>query len=61
MKRRCATLPFHIVRSVVKRNGIVLNDFGNVFLTRTVLFLCTYIGIEHWIESDIEVNDFRYD
>ena len=36
MKRHCATLPFLIVRSLVKRNGIVLNDFGNVFLTRTV-------------------------
>ena len=36
MKRRCATFPFHIVRSLVERNGIVLNDIGNVFLTRTV-------------------------
>ena len=36
MKHRCATLPFHIVRSLVKRNGIVLNNFGNVLLKRTV-------------------------
>ena len=30
MKRRCTTLPFHIVRSLVKRNGIVLNNFGHL-------------------------------
>ena len=34
-KRRCAT-PFHIMRSLVKQYDIVLNDFGNIFLTRNV-------------------------
>ena len=36
MKQHCATLPFHIVRSLVERNDIVLNDIGNFFFTHTV-------------------------
>ena len=36
MKHRCITLPFHIVHSVVKQNGIVLNNIGNIFWMRTV-------------------------
>ena len=32
----CALLPFRFYGFLVKPNGIVLNDIGNVFLTRTV-------------------------
>ena len=32
----CAMLPFRFYGFLVKRNSIVLNDIGNVFLTRTV-------------------------
>ena len=36
---RAGTVPFR--RNSLEPNGIVLNDFGNVFLTRTV-YTCTY-------------------
>ena len=43
MKRHCETLPFHIMHTLVKRNGIVLNDFGKVFLDA----YCTWFLILH--------------
>ena len=43
----CALLPFRFYGFLVKPNGIVLNDIGNVFLTRTVYTcICMYMHVD---------------
>ena len=64
MEHRCGTLPFHIVCSIVKRNGIVFNDFGNVFLMRTVHVATASFSRKHmnlWLGPTLAFQNYTGD
>ena len=50
----CALLPFRFYGFLCKPNGIVLNDIGNVFLTRTVYTCMMVITLLHNKENSEE-------
>ena len=53
----CATLPFHIVRSLVQRHGIVLNDIGNVIWMHNV---CNIFALYICLDNSVYVEALKH-
>ena len=51
IERCCTQFPFGFWLNMTKRNGIVLNDIGNVFLTHSVIYLESDECCTLWVTS----------